>query len=567
MTTKPSFCQQCPINHITTGYVPPKAAATASTAVIVGESSGDDDIRTGHPFSGGAGNWLRILTKAARRPLEHFHIIQSIGCHCPDNIHPSQKEWTHTARQTAQFAIDHCYKHHVLPALETIKPTEIIALGGPATKLLTGRSPISFWRGSALPWLDHEHLGTIVKPTLHPMAIAKQGHMASVVVRDLKRSTMLPPENYNLWPTLDDVAKFDATEFSFDFEWDSMGNITLCGLTDHMYSALVVPFEGAYIGLLKPIFERATALIGQNIIGADLTHIAKLGWKLRSDLKLWDTMLMQHLTQPDHRHGLAFIGSVMTAKNFWKGSDTEDEDSHDISSINGSQWKTWDKPGALSIAHGGYGGCKSATEAFRLYNARDTDGTYQAWQALKNELRRYDLEDVYWNVSIPAAKLCQKMSASGLKLDHTKLKAIQEDIDKAIAELELKLPPELAPYDKPIMVNSPAPPNTYKEKIRKYKGQNYIFTRPGQTITTGDGKVLEAGKMTPVKIIKTPSTTRIRPYNSDAIVMAWVMEAGGKKVLHQKSKRPTADKTARQIWQQQFSKLDIERDNALGIIG
>lgn len=567
MTTKPPFCQQCPINHVTKGYVGHHPASTPSSAVIVGESSGDDDVKLGEPFSGGAGSWLKILTKAAKKPIEHFHIIQSIGCHTPDNIHPTQPEWKATPKAAALQAVEYCNKHHLQPTLNSINPTEIITLGGPATKIVTGRSPISLWRGSVLPWLGHEELGTIVKPTLHPMAVAKQGHMASVVVRDLRRSTKLPPENYNLYPTLEDVAKFTATEFSFDFEWDRYGNITLCGLTDHMYYAMVVPFEGAYINLLKPIFERATAVIGQNIIGADLTHIAKLGWKLKPDLQLWDTMLMQHLTQPDHRHGLAFIGSVMTQKNFWKGSDTEEEDSGDSESINGSQWKTWDKTGALSIAHGGYGGCRSAEEAFRLYNARDTDGTYQAWQALKLELRRYDLEDVYWNVSIPAAKLCQKMSAAGLKIDQTKLKEIQDHIDKAIAELELKLPPELAPYDKPIMVNSPAPPNTYKEKIRKYKGLNYIFTRPNQTITTGDGKVLEAGKMQLVKIIKTPSTTRIRPYNSDQIVMDWVMAAGGKKVLHQKSKRPTADKSARQIWQQQFSKIDLAMANALGIVG
>jgi uracil-DNA glycosylase len=56
----------------------------------VGEVSGDDDVKLGVPFSGGAGSWLRILTKAAKKPLDHFHIIQSIGCHTPNNIHPNK---------------------------------------------------------------------------------------------------------------------------------------------------------------------------------------------------------------------------------------------------------------------------------------------------------------------------------------------------------------------------------------------------------------------------------------------------------------------------------------------
>lgn len=567
MTPKPAFCTNCPINHVTQGYVGVKPASIPSRAVIVGEMAGDDDIKTGIPFSGGAGGWLTSMMKAAKLPQEHFHILHSIGCHCPNNIHPLQPEWQATDRASAQYAVEYCTRMHLEPTLEAINPTEIIALGDKATYALTRRSPISLWRGSVLPWVGREHLGPIVKPTWHPMQIAKQGHMASVMIRDLKRPLALPPENYNLEPTLEDVANFTATEFSFDFEWDRYGQITLCGLSDRMFQAMVVPFEGAYIELLRPIFERATALIGQNIIGADLTHIAKLGWKLRDDLRLWDTMLMQHLTQPDHRHGLAFIASVVTNKNFWKGSDTEEEDSHDASSVNGSQWKTWDKTAALSREHGGYGGCKSAKEAFALYNARDTDGTYQAWQALKYELKKYDLEDVYWNVSIPAAKLCQGMSSRGLKIDHTKLKSIQENIDKLIAELELELPAELAPKDLAVMVNSPAPPNTYKQKIRKHKGKNYIFTRPDQTITTHDGKVLEAGKMQLVKVIKTPSTKRIRPYNSDQTVMEWVMAAGGKKVFNQKTKRLCADKTARQVWQQQFSSIDPEMARTLGVLG
>jgi DNA polymerase I-like protein with 3'-5' exonuclease and polymerase domains len=399
------------------------------------------------------------------------------------------------------------------------------------------------------------------------MALAKQGHMSGVMLRDLRRPTTLPPENYNLAPSLAEVAAFTATEFSFDFEWDSWGQITLCGLSDRMFNAMVVPFQGAFVNVLRPIFENATDLIGQNIIGADLTHIAKLGWQLRKDLRLHDTMLMQHLTMPDHRHGLAFIGSVLTNKNFWKGSDTEEEDSNDSFSINGAQWKTWDKPGALVRAHGGYGGCTSAKEAYALYNARDTDGTYQAWWALKYDLKKYDLEHVYWNVSIPAAKLCQRMGSHGLRLDHTKLKDIQAGIDKEIATLEQQLPPELAPRHEPIMVNQPAPPDTYKQAIRKYKKLNYIFTRPGQVIRTADGKDLVAPKMKPVKIIKVPSTKWVRPYNSDQFVMEWVAAAGGKTVLNQKTKRASADKTARQIWQRQFSGINPQIAKTLGELG
>ncbi len=564
LTSKPAVCSSCPITHITTGYVAPKPSKIPSRAVMVGEMSGEDDVATGIPFSGGTGAWLQNITKAAKLPLENFHILQSIPCHCPDNIHPASAAWRHG---NGQAAAEYCYRNHLEPALEAINPTEIITLGGPATEMLTGRSPLEFWRGSSLPWLWHEHLGTIVKPTFHPMQLAKQGYMSGVMLRDLKRPTNLPPENYNLTPSLADVAAFTATEFSFDFEWDSWGQITLCGLSDRMFNAIVVPFEGAYINLLKPIFENATALIGQNIIGADLTHIAKLGWKLRKDLVLWDTMLMQHLTMPDHRHSLAFICSVLTNKNFWKGKETEDEKAQDPNTINGAQWKTWDKAGALRREHGGYGGCTSAKEAYALYNARDTDGTYQAYQALRYDLRKYDLEHVYRYVSVPAAKLCQRMGSHGLRLDHTKLKGIQEEIDRTIAELELQLPPELAPRLEPIFINQIAPAGTYKPATRKYKKQTYIFTKPDSVITAADGKVLTAPKMTPLKIVKVPSTKRVRPYNSEQVVMEWVAAAGGKTIFNKKTKQASADKTARQIWQRQFANTAPEVAKTLGVLG
>jgi len=71
----------------------------------------------------------------------------------------------------------------------------------------------------------------------------KRANYFSVCAGDLKKGLVLPPEYYNLKPSLDEVRAFTATKFSFDLEWNEMGEPTICGLTDKYYHSIVVPWE------------------------------------------------------------------------------------------------------------------------------------------------------------------------------------------------------------------------------------------------------------------------------------------------------------------------------------
>ena len=129
----------------------------------------------------------------------------------------------------------------------------------------------------------------------------------------------------------------------------------MCGLTDKSYTSICVPFVEPFISELKRIFEAAEVIIGHNIVDADTAYFEKLGWNVSA--KLHDTMLAQHLIQPDYRHGLAFVASVFTNKVFWKGKGEEQEDEAGNILPAGAQWKTWDSPDAIPREFGGYGGC------------------------------------------------------------------------------------------------------------------------------------------------------------------------------------------------------------------
>ena len=535
--TKPKACDACPLRHVTTdSFVPPIDAGTAE--LIVGEAPGEEEAAQGKPFVGGAGRWLDGMLKAARLARSSLCITNTILCRPRDNVYPTDDP--RIDPQVAEAGVDYCRRTYLEPLLADRPWSRIIALGNKALHALTGRTGIEQWRGSPLPLRG----GTrpVVIPTLHPAYLMRQPELTSVAVRDLRKQPVIPPEYYNLWPSPADLEAFTATRFAFDLEWDAVGNITLCGLSDRLYHAIVVPWDAAYIPRLKHIFEHATDLIGHNIIQADIPHLLRLGWTISA--RLWDTMLMQHLLQPDMRHSLAFVSSVFTNKPYWKGNSAADDEK-------GSQWRSWTADDALPVSLGGYGGCTSEAEAFRLYNARDADASYQIWEPLRHNLERHGLDFIYHHVSAPIAELCREMSERGIRIDHTALSAIRADIQREIDELDASLPAELRAQRKPRMtrVKLAAPRTEYVPAV--CKGTRDF---PHDPAPAEDGWCPKCGRS--LKPRKRTVTTELRqtgediiyPWNSADVLRRYVASRGLPEQLHAKTKRPTTGKDARKVW-------------------
>lgn len=562
MLPRPDFCSACPISKFTEGYVPLQRGS--GTELWVGEAAGEEEARTGKPFVGGTGSWLNSMLRSARISRNSISIVNTIGCHPPGNIYPGSDKWIWTDRATAREAVRYCRANHLEPALVQIQPTRVVALGDEALYSLTGRAGITLWRGSPLPLRGRGPEGPRVVPTLHPSYLMRQAGMFSVAVRDLRRTLDIPPEEYDLYPSIDTVRSFRSTVFAFDFEWDEWNNITMCGLTDRSYVAIVVPFVGDFILELKRIFEDAEVIIGHNIVDADTSYFERLGWNVTA--KLHDTMLAQHLIQPDYRHGLAFVASVFTNKVFWKGKGEEAEDESGNILPTGAQWRTWDSPDAIPREFGGYGGCASADEAWRLYNARDTDASYQAEDGIFRTLRQYGQESVYWNVSVPGAYICRDLNNTGMRIDHTRLDAIRTQLETDIARTEVTLPEGLAPYDEPITRTVPAPEGLYKSKLVKCKGSRSnrtshesceftLYSPEGADCPVCNTRITR--KLTVVRRIKVPDTRRIVPWNSTARILKYAQTKGCKSVQHLKTGSDTADKRARKIWGREHTEFTI----------
>lgn len=248
---------------------------------------GEFPYEDSHPCSGGASNWLRgTLMSDGRRvggmyakagikdeEITFANVVQCRPLNGEFPTDPDARGWVSEA--DAYQAVTHCLKHHVEPLLKSRPWKRIDLFGDKPLRFLANKQGIFKWRGSPLP-IDLLGEAPIAVPTLHPAYLAKDQLYYPVVVNDLRKSTIQPPENYNLYPSLDDVKAFTATEFAFDIETRGWSEEIICvGLTDKAYHAIVVPFHGAYIDELRRIFLNAETLIGQNIVQFDIPLLFK----------------------------------------------------------------------------------------------------------------------------------------------------------------------------------------------------------------------------------------------------------------------------------------------------
>lgn len=275
-----------------------------------------------------------------------------------------------------------------------------------------------------------------VVPTFEPLYVMRDQGMLPVFVNDLLKSTIAPPENYNLEPTIEEVQAFTATEFAFDIEttgWKTgKQQISLVGLSDRLHHAIVIPFRGQYKEELKRIFRNATRIIGQNCIQFDTEVLfpeLNIKWHENDwDGAVDDIMLQHHLLFPDYPHDLAFIGSQLTNKAAWK---------------------------------------HLSGENMALYNARDVDVTFQCWKQLRPMLKQNNLLDLYELVQVPLAKICKVITDTGVTLNPSRLQEVRTKLLAEQEQLETLLPPHMRTQDVPCKRREPAPEGTLSPKTGK----------------------------------------------------------------------------------------------------
>lgn len=404
-------------------YIPPVMGP--SLRLVVAEAAGAEEDAAGKPLVGGSGRIFDSLLYKAGINRSTLSIINTLPFQPSDNLYPTDPAArVYCNTKDADEIIRFCNEHYVQPVLKAREWTRIDAIGNKSLRLLTGKTEgIMKWRGSPLPLVGEKE--TRVIGLLHPSYLMRDSGMIPATISDLQKGTQVPPQFYNLQPTLEDVREFASSRtLVFDIETNGFsGSITMVGLCDptKLYNVTVVPFRGAYIEALKFVFSQSEYLVGQNCISFDLPVLATAGIIPNPKAEIFDIMLMHHLLHPDEPHDLEFISSIYTQMVAWK---------------------------------------HLASEDMAFYNACDVDATAQIYLQLRPLLVRFRMMDLYQKLQVPLAKICKQMHDTGIKVDPNRIHTAREKLLIEFHDLEEKLPQELKPYDKTIRIRKPAPVGT-----------------------------------------------------------------------------------------------------------
>ena len=262
---KPKSCSACPITHVTGDHWAPPQIIPTSSILLVGEAASEHDIENGAPFSGAGGAWLsNMLAHAGIKRSTHCSTAQVMACQPPGGILPSDPKWRATSRADGYAALSYCARTHLEPALRAKPWKKIIACGEGALNQLTGKKGILVWRGSPLPLRGGKELKVI--PTLAPSYLARDSKYVSVTINDLRKNPTVVPERYALYCSASGLLDGLNPRFAFDLEWDHNGDISLCGISDRLYTCRVAGWNGEVAARAKDVFERATDLIGVQVL-------------------------------------------------------------------------------------------------------------------------------------------------------------------------------------------------------------------------------------------------------------------------------------------------------------
>ena len=170
----------------------------------------------------------------------------------------------------------------------------------------------------------------------------------------------------------------------------------------------------ATLEIFKPFFEKEDVL--------KIAHNLKFDYKILKlygvDIKgnLFDTMIAHYLLNPDGRHGMDYLSEIYL--NYKPVS---------IETIIGKKGKN----------QGNFRDADLVTQT--NYAAEDADVTFQLYEIFAPQLKKENLEDLFYKVEMPLMEVLAKMELSGISLDKNWLKQESQDLENDLKQLETKI--------------------------------------------------------------------------------------------------------------------------------
>lgn len=153
--------------------------------------------------------------------------------------------------------------------------------------------------------------------------------------------------------------------------------------------------------------------IAQNI-KFDLLMLRQYGIQIKG--KLFDTMIAHYLIQPELRHGMDYLAEI-----YLKYKTIHYQD------LVGATGKKQKSIRSVDI------------QLLKDYAAEDADITFQLKQILEKELKKNNLEKLFYEIEMPLMEVLAKMEQNGVLIDSEALKESSEILTKEMIALEQEI--------------------------------------------------------------------------------------------------------------------------------
>ncbi len=166
--------------------------------------------------------------------------------------------------------------------------------------------------------------------------------------------------------------------------------------------------------IFRPFFEKEDLLKIAHNLKYDYKVLKKYNIAVKG--AMFDTMIAHYLLNPDGRHGMDYLSEVYL--NYKPVS---------IETIIGKKGK---KQGNFRDAD-----LRTQTD----YAAEDADVTFQLYELFAPQLKKENLEELFFNIEMPLMEVLAKMELSGISLDEKWLAQESVDLENDLKQLESKI--------------------------------------------------------------------------------------------------------------------------------
>lgn len=170
----------------------------------------------------------------------------------------------------------------------------------------------------------------------------------------------------------------------------------------------------ATLDIFRPFFENESILKIAHNLKYDYKVLHQYGIEVKGNI--FDTMIAHYLMNPDGRHGMDYLSSVYL--NYEPIS---------IETIIGKKGKKQDSFRNADL------------RVQTNYAAEDADVTFQLYELFSPQLKKENLEDLFYKVEMPLMKVLAKMELAGISLDVNWLEQESKDLQEDLLNLEQKI--------------------------------------------------------------------------------------------------------------------------------